>query len=115
VAELGTSEERGGDGVDVLGLQEVVFGGHGHSQTELFATTVVSGDGRRVKREAGDAVEGRNPHERRQGWGVAFEAPVPEPMLAGQADPSFRIDGNAILAHVSGGWSEWTAVPDTHR
>ena len=102
--------------MDVLGLQEVVFGGHGHSQTELFATTVVNGTGYRATHDAATKEDHLHSRQgRHQGWGVAFEAPVPVPMLAGEADPSFRIDGNAILAHVPGGSSEWSSVPHTHR
>ena len=48
------------------------------------------------------------------GWDVALEAAVPEPLLAGDVDPSFRIDGNAMLCHGGGGWSKWAVVPGTH-
>lgn len=112
VAELGTSVDDGGSGLDVLGLQEVVFGGPGSSQTMLFTGSAgVSSQKSPLSAEC--ATANHNPLIS-VGWDVALEAAVPEPLLAGDADPSFRIDGNAMLCHSRGGWSQWTVVPGTH-
>lgn len=71
-----------GFGVDVLGLQEVVFGDGGQTETLKAAG----------------------------GWTHSFEAPLDAPILP-VGDPSFRIDGNAILA-MDG---EWQVVEGSHE
>eukprot|EP00854_Cymbomonas_tetramitiformis_P011091 gene11091-13109_t len=70
--------------VDVLGLQEVVFGPQGQTQTLL------AGPG---------------------GWAHAFEAPLAAPLMAGEEDPTFRIDGNAFLVREG----SWQVVEGSHE